>query len=691
MDGGTKLYFWCPGLDLRAGRAGDTLRKGMCGIAGTYTRGGAEPSRALLLAMAGELRHRGPDGTGLYVDGPLGMISNRLAIVDLEGGNQPLSDEHGRFWVIQNGEIYNYVELQAELRGLGHRFRTKCDTEVIAHAYEEWGVGCLDRFNGDFALAIWDREREELFLARDRFGVRPLFLAEAGGDFCFASEAKALLRHPAATRELDPAGLVESFMLWTSLPDRSAFVGVRELPAAHYVMVGPDGAGPETRWWDLDFSEPGSPSSDAELIEELRELLEDATRLRLRADVPVAAYVSGGLDSSAIAAIAKAQMDEPLVAFGVGFSDPRFDESEYQQRIAAELGIDFHHTVVDSRAIAELLPRAVELSEKPTLRTALTPLLRLSASVREAGLKVVTTGEGADELFAGYDIFREDKVRRFWAREPSSELRPLLLRRLNRFLAADLSKSGAFLNGFYARRLLELDDPLYSHRLRFDNTGRCLRLFSSGVLERAAADRDPLERLERSLPSGFGDFSPLGRAQYLEISTFLQGYLLHSQGDRMLMGHSVEGRFPFLDYRVAELAARLPSRIRLRGLEEKYALRKAVESYLPEEIHRRPKRPYRAPIGEVFAGPEAPDYVRELLAADRIHGAGLLDPAAVGRVVAKFDASGGKRVSETDEMALVGALSLMLLHERLVAHPRLAAPLEPSRVVVGAEQIPQAA
>jgi asparagine synthase (glutamine-hydrolysing) len=642
--------------------------------------------------MAGELRHRGPDGTGLYLDGRLGMISNRLAIVDLAGGDQPLSDERGRFWVMQNGEIYNYVELRDQLRSMGHSFKTTCDTEVIAHAYEEWGVDCLSRFNGDFAIAVWDRKQEELFLARDRFGVRPLFLAQYGGDFCFASEAKALLRHPAASRELDATGLVESFVLWTSLPDRSAFAGVRELPAAHYLIVGPDGAGPLTRWWDLDFSEPESPRSDLELVDELRELLNDATRLRLRADVPVAAYVSGGLDSSAIAAIACRQMDEPLIAFGVGFRDPHFDESVYQRQIAAQLGIDFHQTIVDSSAIAELLPRAIELSEKPTMRTALTPLLRLSASVRDAGLKVVTTGEGADELFAGYDIFREDKVRRFWAREPSSELRPLLLRRLNRFLAADLAKSGAFLNGFYGRRLLEVDDPLYSHRLRFENTGRCLRLFRGEVLERAAADRDPIDELARRLPDGFAQFSPLGRAQYVEISTFLEGYLLHSQGDRMLMGHSVEGRFPFLDYRVAELAARLPARLRLRGLEEKYALRKAVERYLPEEIHKRPKRPYRAPIGEVFTGPDAPDYARELLEPRRIAESGLLDETAVRRVREKFSATGGRGVSETDEMALVGSLSVQLLHERFIARPRLAEPLEPGRVVVGAEeQVPQAA
>ena len=270
--------------------------------------------------------------------------------------------------------------------------------------------------------------------------------------------------------------------------------------------------------------------------------------------------------------------------------------------MAAELGTDLTRVTVGARDIGELMPRAIELSEKPTLRTALAPLLRLSRAVQDAGLKVVLTGEGADELFAGYDIFREDKVRRFWARDPESRLRPLLLGRLNAFLARDLSRSGAFLTSFYGRGLTEVDDPLYSHRIRFANTARFLRLLRPELLEQAAAEDDPLARLVARLPDRYDGFSALGKAQYLEITSFLEGYLLHSQGDRMLMGHSIEGRFPFLDYRVAELAARLPDRLRLRGLEEKYALRKAVAPFLPEEVHSRTKRPYRAPIGAGLRG-----------------------------------------------------------------------------------------
>jgi asparagine synthase (glutamine-hydrolysing) len=296
----------------------------------------------------------------------------------------------------------------------------------------------------------------------------------------------------------------------------------------------------------------------------------------------------------------------------------------------------------------------------------------------------VTTGEGADELFGGYDLFRENAVRHFWAREPDSELRPLLLTRLNAFIGKDLKRSGAFLVGFYRKGLTETEDPLYSHRLRFANTSRLLALLDGGVLERAAERGDPAERLEARLPSWFTEMTPLGRAQYLEITTFLNGYLLHSQGDRMLMGHSIEGRFPFLDYRVAEFAARLPDQLRLRGLTEKYLLRKAVEHRLPAEIAARKKRPYRAPIVGAFVGADAPEYVRELLAAKRLLEAGLFSPEAVARLVRKCEAGAPRdAVSETDEMALVGVLSTMLLHDRFVEHPRLAEPLVPDRVVVG--------
>jgi len=636
--------------------------------------------------MAGELRHRGPDGTGLYLDKEFGMVSTRLAIIDLAGGDQPLSDERGRYWVMQNGEIFNYPELQDELVALGHQFTTTSDTEVLAHAYEEWGPACLERLNGEFAFAVWDRETSELFLARDRFGVRPLFLFEADGRLAFASEAKALLRLPSATRALDPVSLVQAFTLWATAPSRSAFPGIHELPPGHWLRVGPGGEREERRWWDLRFASPNDMRVDSEedLADELFALLDDATRIRLRADVPVGTYLSGGLDSSAVTALAQRHTRHPVHAFAIGFTDPTFDETEYQNRVAQRLGTEVTRVTIDGPAIAELMPRVVFLSEKPTLRTAPAPLLKLSELVRASGYKVVLTGEGADEMFAGYDVFKLDKVRRFWARQPDSQCRPQLLARLYPYLAQDLGRAGRLLPKVFQAGLTDTGDLLYSHRLRFEHAARALRFLEPEVLSNArASGGDPQDDLRSRLPDGFAQFGTLGRAQYLEIITFLTGYLLHSQGDRMLMGNSVEGRFPFLDHRVAEFAATLPDAAKLPGLREKHLLRRSVRPLLPADVVAREKRPYRAPILRAFMGPGAPQYVDALLDEARLREAGVFSPGAVSQLVQKCRRNADGFVSESDEMALVGVLSVMLLDELFVRRPVVAAPAEPNKVVVG--------
>lgn len=657
----------------------------MCGIVGVYSAADA-PSRDTLLAMAGELRHRGPDGAGLYLDRRFGMANTRLAIVDIGGGEQPLSDESGRRWVMQNGEIYNYPELRATLTQRGHRFSTHCDTEVLVHAYEEWGAECLDRLNGEFAFAIWDRDAEELFLARDRFGVRPLFVSWSGGALSFASEAKALLRRPGVRRELDPLGVVEAFTLWGTSPKRSAFADIGELAAGHYLRIGPAGLIEERRWWQLPLAPPGdrSRAREDDLAEELRWLLDDATRIRLRADVPVATYLSGGVDSSAATAMAQHSSIHPLRAFGVRFADPHFDEGAYQDCVARHLGTPLTTVTIDAAQIAALIPRVVVLAEKPTLRTAPAPLLELSAAVRAAGIKVVLTGEGADEVFGGYDIFKLDAVRRFWARHPDSACRPRLLNRLYPYLAHDVSRAGSVLQNVFAAGLSDVGDPLYSHRLRFEQAARLVnRFFAADFVDRARSQGDPTAELIERLPREYHGYSALGKAQHVEVATFLSGYLLHSQGDRMLMGNSIEGRFPFLDHRVAEFAGRLPDQMKLRGLREKHLLRRAVRSYLPAAITRREKRPYRAPILRAFVGAGAPAYVRELTTPECLRDAGLFAPAAVDWLLRKCGRNVETGVSESDEMALVGVLSTMLLHAHLVARPSLAAPAVPNRVVIG--------
>jgi asparagine synthase (glutamine-hydrolysing) len=400
--------------------------------------------------------------------------------------------------------------------------------------------------------------------------------------------------------------------------------------------------------------------------------------------VPVGTYLSGGLDSSAVTALAHRHTRHPVRAFAIGFTDTAFDETEEQNLVADRLGTEVTRIVMDGPAIAELMPRVVHLSEKPTLRTAPAPLLKLSETVRASGYKVVLTGEGADEMFAGYDVFKLDKVRRFWARQPDSQCRPRLLHRLYPYLAQDLGRAGRLLPNVFRSGLTSTDDLLYSHRLRFEHAARSLRFLEPAMLERGRDAGDPGNSVKERLPEAYASFSTLGRAQYVEIITFLTGYLLHSQGDRMLMGNSVEGRFPFLDHRVAEFAARLPDSAKLPSLREKYILRRAVQPLLPENIVRREKRPYRAPILRAFMGRRAPAYVGDLLERGRLREAGIFAPGAVDQLVQKCRRNADGFVSESDEMALVGVLSVMLLDELFVQRPVLAPPAVPTRVVIGA-------
>jgi asparagine synthase (glutamine-hydrolysing) len=656
----------------------------VCGIAGVLEPFGRRADRQLLLSMAAEIQHRGPNGTGLYLDGRFGMVNTRLAIVDLAGGDQPISNESGDLWVMQNGEIYNHVELQQELAALGHQFQTTCDTEVIVHAFEQWGANCLERFNGAFAFAVYNRVSGELFLARDRLGIRPLFLGGRDDVLVFASEAKAILRHPAIDRALDTVGIAECLVHWGAAFDRSAFRGIRELPPGHYLRISSSGR-EERRWWAVPYHPDAQDHgrSEDDFAEELLSLLEDSVRLRLRADVPVGVYLSGGLDSSVTAALVQRLNRKGLRSFALRFEDPLFDEGRYQELMAARLITELTSVTVSSALIAQALPEAVRLGERPLLRTAPAPLLHLSRHVHEHDFRVVLTGEGADEVFAGYDVFRESKVRRFWARQPDSQCRPLLFGRLHPYLGQDLSRARAFTTAFFRGNLTDGEDPLYSHRIRFTNGQRVLGLLNKDALAELTGPNELEQRLLARLPDDFSGLSPLNKAQWLEITTFLQGYLLHAQGDRMLMGHAVEGRFPYLDHRLIEFAARVPDNMLLRRLREKALLRKAVSQLVPGEIVERQKHPYRAPILRALVGPGAPEVVARCLEQETLERVGVFDVPRVQKVIEKCRRNVDRAVAEIDEMALVAAVSTALLHRQLVDAPVLAAPLIPMKEVLG--------
>jgi asparagine synthase (glutamine-hydrolysing) len=399
-------------------------------------------------------------------------------------------------------------------------------------------------------------------------------------------------------------------------------------------------------------------------VEELRALLTDAVRIRLRADVPVGAYLSGGLDSSTIAALVRELGVSHLDTFSIAFSDPQFDESEHQRRMAQYLGTEHQVVYATHEDIGSVFPDVVWHAESALTRTAPAPMFLLSRLVRQQNYKVVLTGEAADEMLAGYDIFKEAKVRRFWARQPDSKWRPSLLRRLYPDIADLQSAGGAMLRGFFANGLTDTNDPFYSHAIRWRNNSRCRRLLVRREERGESVEVRSWELGARGSDMGDGGLGDLEKAQWVEVQTFLSTYLLSSQGDRMGMANSVEGRFPFLDYRVVELCSRLPSRVKLRVLRDKHLLREMARGLVPAEISSRPKRPYRAPIQKSFLNAKCKDWVTELLSEEVLGRTGLFHPAAVRQLLLK--AESGRSLSETDNMALVGVISGQLLHHRFV-------------------------
>lgn len=627
----------------------------------------------------GAMLHRGPDELGIYLDDRAGLAHARLSIIDLASGQQPMANSDGTLWISFNGEIFNYLELRDELLGLGHVFRTKSDTEVILHAWEAWGEACLDRFNGQWAFALWDARRRELILSRDRVGVRPLYYAERDGQLTFGSEVKAIFAAaPELPRAFDPVAIDQCFTWWTMIAPRTAFAGVSELPPGHvrvYRLSGGPSGDDRTTVSERAYWHPRYPAdfqgslADAEAA--VAAALEKATELRmLRAEVEVGSYLSGGLDSSLIATLGRRAKGSGFHTFSLRFADAEYDEGSYQRLMAERLGADHHEVVVGRKDIADIFPAVCAHAERPLLRTAPAPMFLLSRLVRQHGIKVVLTGEGADEMFAGYDLFREGAVRRFWARQPKSEVRPRLLDRLYPYLQRSPVAQQAMARAFFGKGLEGWRDLGFAHQLRWQTTSGVKRLLAAEMRQPAAgAPGGPLAgppvppELEEELRS----WTPLAQDQYLEIRTLMSGYLLSAQGDRMLMANSIEGRFPFLDREVMALAGRLPDRFKLRGLDEKHVLKRIAAGLIPDEIRQRPKQPYRAPDALAFVGEHEPEWIGDVLAPAALRDAGVFEPTAAAKLWQKCQARGGSaQFSNADNMALVALLSTQLVWQTVI-------------------------
>jgi len=634
----------------------------MCGIAGYYQLNDKRPpDRELLSQMVAMVRYRGPDEFGAYFDDRCALGQARLSIIDLSSGSQPLCNEDETIWITFNGEIFNYRELRPQLEKLGHRFRTQSDTEVIVHAYEQYGKDCLKHFNGQFAFAIYDRNKQTVFMARDQMGIRPLFYTIYDGRFYFASEIKSIFCDPRIPRRIDLKGLDEIFTWWTTAPPRTAFEGINELEAGSYLEVK-NGHIETGRYWTMNFPESYDRTRKTESwAEELHALLVDAVRLQLRADVPVGAYLSGGLDSSAITALIKYFTNTPVETFSIAFHDKAYDESDYQNQMAEFLGTNHHQVRCEYRDIAENFPRVIWHTERPIVRTAPTPLYMLSKLVRQNNFKVVLTGEGSDEIFGGYDLFKETLIRNFWSRNPDSAWRPLLLKRLYPTLPLSPGRAKFYLESFYKTGLLNTDAYYYSHIPRITTTTRVKGFFTKDVQSKIRG-YDSLGVFGRDLPLDFSHWHVLARAQFLEARSLLSGYLLSSQGDRVCAANSIEGRYPFLDYRVVEFAATIPPRLKISGLKEKYILKKAMTKELPQNILSRVKQPYMAPDSNCFFEPDAPEYIQECLSEESLSAVGIFNPMMVIKLREKCAKLSHAHLSFKDNMSFIGILSTQLLH-----------------------------
>jgi asparagine synthase (glutamine-hydrolysing) len=572
----------------------------MCGIVGIFdTRGGREIDRELLGRMNETQHHRGPDEGGLHTEPGVGFGHRRLSIIDLSSGQQPLFNEDGSVVVVFNGEIYNYPELMDELIKLGHTFRTHCDTEVIVHAWEQWGEACVERFRGMFAFGLWDRNKKTLFLCRDRLGIKPLYYALLpDGMFVFSSELKALRAYPGLPREIDPCA-VEDYFAYGYVPEpRTIYKGTFKLPPGHTLTLktGASQVQPK-QFWDAPFT-PLGPLSEQDAEQELIERLREAVKIRLVAEVPLGAFLSGGVDSSAVVAMMAGLMNEPVNTCSIAFNDPAFDESKYAAQVAAQYKTHHHSEIVDKDDYG-LIDTLADLYDEPYADSSAIPTYRVCQLAKKR-VTVALSGDGGDENLAGYRRYRyamaEHRVRSTMPLAfrkpvfgmlgkyyPKADWAPRVFRAKTTFeaLARDL------VEGYFHGVSIMPDrvrDQLFSDKFRTDLQG-----YRAIEVMRGHAANSPTD-------------DPLSLIQYLDLKTYLPGDIL-TKVDRASMAHALEVRVPLLDHKLVEWISGLPSSVKLRGNEGKYIFKKSLEQYLPDDILYRDKMGFAVPLASWFRGP----------------------------------------------------------------------------------------
>jgi asparagine synthase (glutamine-hydrolysing) len=604
----------------------------MCGIAGIIAIDRLAPEdRGRVTAMRDIIAHRGPDDAGVFVDERAALGHRRLSIVDLAAGHQPLANEDETIWIVFNGEIYNHADIRPELESAGHRYRTRSDTETIIHAYEQWGDACVERLRGMFAFAIWDARRRRLLLARDRLGVKPLYWSRTGDRLLFGSEIKALLSSGLIQPCADEARLPELLSTRYLSGTGTLFKGIERLLPGH-TLAFENGIVSVRQYWDIptgrhDAPAPAGGRRDRDIVREFRDRLEEAVRVRLMADVPLGMFLSGGLDSSAIAALMAGMIDRPLQTFSVAFDHRAFSELDYARQVARAIKADSHEVVVSEDDFFEALPRLIWHEDEPLAHPSSVPLFFVSDLARQHGVKVVLTGEGSDELLAGYGKYPRALVNwraaaaygvlphplRAWIADRVVPRLPRSIRRYasRSFVSVERTPEAMFFDNFAAIGLA---------RQRALLTSR----FGATTPEQAyGASRAYFDR-----PNGAS--TTLDRLLYADLKTYLVELLMKQ--DQMSMAASIESRVPFLDHHLVEFAAALPARLKLRGFTTKRILREAIRSLLPPAILSRRKMGFPVPFAMWMRGPRA-DVVRDVLLDGRTRQRGIVEPSAIDRLL----------------------------------------------------------
>lgn len=559
----------------------------MCGICGIFDRGGSPIDQASVERMLAVIKHRGPDGDGRYIDREIGLGHRRLSIIDLGGGAQPIGNEDGSVQIVFNGEIYNFIELRKELEAFGHQFKTRSDTEVIVHAYEQWGTECVKRFNGMFAFAIWDQRKRELFLARDHLGIKPLYYVSIGDRLLFASEIKALIQDPACPREVDLEALAELFTFRSVPSPKTLFKGIFKLTPAHWMLCTRRRIEIKRFWnWVPQLRKAWR---EEELVEEYQTLLEDAVRLQLRSDVPLGLFLSSGVDSGALLAIMCKYATGPVQTFTIGFKGgEKTNEVEDARNTALRYGADHYHRMVGSEDYEKYYERYMQDLEEPVGHEPAAAFYFVSKVTSER-VKVALTGQGADEPWAGYDRYKGVKLSTFYSRLPKA---------VTGGLASVISRVPGRMERF-KRGAVSLNEPdmltRFTKIYSFFSAEMKERLFKGPMQVRSEADAYRSKEALRRLQTDVQHLDPLTQMLYIDTRANLPDDLL-MVADKTSMANSLEVRVPFLDYRLVEFIESLPPNLKLRGVTGKYLHKKAMLKWLPQEVVYRKKKGFAHPI-----------------------------------------------------------------------------------------------